>query len=337
MIFDQILTLNLLGSTAVFYAAARLYLLPRLGRLSPRSVLLPILLLHSLRHLGLMFLTRGAVNPGMPLEFAYPAATGDLITAILAFAAIPVVAGDRKGGRPLVQAFNTVGTLDLLLAISLATHRTHGARPRNALGAGGPRGSVRLAGSRQGQAGGRRRSGSGAGGRLRRRSVLRGSDSLHRARRLSVRTVEGTRSACRKTVIDCNNSAILGLDVPDPDHRPGHRFSSPIPSLAERLAADVPDARVVKAFNTIPAAVLGLEREELALYRVSVFPCSDDPQAKAVVKGLAEELGFVGVDSGGLERARLVEAVARRTWSGPRGRCAATRARSPWTCSIRRR
>jgi predicted dinucleotide-binding enzyme len=28
------------------------------------------------------------------------------------------------------------------------------------------------------------------------------------------------------------------------------------------------------------------------------------------VKGLAEELGFVGVDSGELERARLVEAVA---------------------------
>jgi predicted dinucleotide-binding enzyme len=28
------------------------------------------------------------------------------------------------------------------------------------------------------------------------------------------------------------------------------------------------------------------------------------------VKGLAEELGFVGVDSGELERARLVESVA---------------------------
>jgi hypothetical protein len=34
------------------------------------------------------------------------------------------------------------------------------------------------------------------------------------------------------------------------------------------------------------------------------------PQAKSVVCSLAEELGFVGVDSGELERAQLVEAVA---------------------------
>lgn len=54
--FDGILTVNLIGTTVVFYAASRIYLLPRLGQLSPRSVLLPILLLHSTRHLGLMFL-----------------------------------------------------------------------------------------------------------------------------------------------------------------------------------------------------------------------------------------------------------------------------------------
>ena len=56
----NILTLNLIATTLVFYVAARIYLLPQLGRLSPRAVLIPILLLHSLRHLGLMFLTRGA-------------------------------------------------------------------------------------------------------------------------------------------------------------------------------------------------------------------------------------------------------------------------------------
>jgi hypothetical protein len=58
-LFDRILTVNLIFSTLVFYTAARLYLLPRLGALTPRSILIPILLLHSLRHLGLMFLTRG--------------------------------------------------------------------------------------------------------------------------------------------------------------------------------------------------------------------------------------------------------------------------------------
>lgn len=69
-------------------------------------------------------------------------------------------------------------------------------------------------------------------------------------------------------------------------------------------------ARVVKAFNTIPARIIELDREKLAPHRVSVFLCSDDPHAKSAVKGLAEELGFVGVDSGDLECARLVEAVA---------------------------
>jgi predicted dinucleotide-binding enzyme len=112
-----------------------------------------------------------------------------------------------------------------------------------------------------------------------------------------------------KIVIDCNNSAILGLDVPDPENRPGLHFTTPIPSLAERLAADTPGARVVKAFNTMASQVIELDRDDLARRRVSVFLCSDDAQAKLVVKELAEELGFVGVDCGELERARLVEAV----------------------------
>jgi hypothetical protein len=112
-----------------------------------------------------------------------------------------------------------------------------------------------------------------------------------------------------KILIDCNNSAILGLDVPDPGNRPGIHFSTPVPSHAERLAADAPAARVVKAFNTMASQVIELNNDELARRRVSVFLCSDDAQAKSVVKGLAEELGFVGVDCGDLERAQLVESL----------------------------
>jgi len=120
-LLDWILTLNLVATTMVFYVAAKIYLLPRLDRLAPRSVLIPILLLHSLRHLGLMFLTRGATYPGLPREFAYPAALGDLITALLAFAAIFQVCRDWKQARPLVWIFNIFGTLDLISAIALAT------------------------------------------------------------------------------------------------------------------------------------------------------------------------------------------------------------------------
>jgi hypothetical protein len=77
--------------------------------------------LHSLRQLGLMFLTRGATYPGLPPQFAYPAAVGDFITAMLAFTAIPAVAKNLPVGKSLVWIFNIVGALDLVTAITLAT------------------------------------------------------------------------------------------------------------------------------------------------------------------------------------------------------------------------
>jgi hypothetical protein len=116
-----ILTVNLLFSTLIFWIAAKLYLLPRLQELRPKSVLLPILLLHGFRHLGLMFLAPGATYAGIAPQFAYPAAFGDLLAAILAVIAIPAVALNARGARLLVWAFNIEGTLDLIAAIALAT------------------------------------------------------------------------------------------------------------------------------------------------------------------------------------------------------------------------
>src|SRR5262245_59240344 len=80
----NILTVNLLFSTLIFWVAIRLYVLPRLAQLDPRAVLVPVLLLHAFRHLGLMFLAPGAIYEGMPRPFAYPAAFGDLLAAVLA-------------------------------------------------------------------------------------------------------------------------------------------------------------------------------------------------------------------------------------------------------------
>jgi hypothetical protein len=120
-LFDRILTVNLVVSTLVFYAAARVYVLPRLGDWSFRTIMPPILLLHSFRHLGLMFLTRGATYAGMPPQFAYPAALGDLLAAVLAFASLVAVVRKHRAQRPLVWAFNVEGTLDLMASIALAT------------------------------------------------------------------------------------------------------------------------------------------------------------------------------------------------------------------------
>ena len=117
----NILTVNVAFSTLVFWIAARIYVLPRIGQLAPRTILLPILLLHGLRHLGLMFLAPGATYPGIPPEFARPAAFGDLTAAVLAIVAIPAVAtGRTRAARVLVLLFNLEGSVDLLNAIVLA-------------------------------------------------------------------------------------------------------------------------------------------------------------------------------------------------------------------------
>ena len=117
----NILTVNLVFSTLVFWITAKLYVLPRLAALPARTVLQPILLLHALRHLGLMFLAPGAIYAGMPASFAYPAAFGDLLAALLALAALFALVRNSGAARVLVWIFNIEGTIDLITAITLAT------------------------------------------------------------------------------------------------------------------------------------------------------------------------------------------------------------------------
>lgn len=116
----NILTVNLLFSTLVFWIAAKLYVFPRLHQIQVRTVLLPILLLHSLRHLGLMFLAPGATYPGLASEFAKPAAFGDLLAAVLALLALWALVMNWSSARFLVWAFALEGTIDLISAITLA-------------------------------------------------------------------------------------------------------------------------------------------------------------------------------------------------------------------------
>ena len=121
IIFDRILAMNLVFSTVVFFIVAKIYLIPHLHQLSDRVLIQPILLFHSLRHLGLMFLSSGAVLNGMPSAFAIPAAIGDLITAILAVIALAAVRRQSPRKTALLWIFNVFGTLDLLYAVSMGT------------------------------------------------------------------------------------------------------------------------------------------------------------------------------------------------------------------------
>lgn len=84
-------------------------------------------------------------------------------------------------------------------------------------------------------------------------------------------------------------------------------------SVAEQIAAKTGSARVVPAFNTIPATLLQ-EPEDLLGDRPPAVPyCGDDDDAKAVAASLIRDAGFDPVDTGPLKSARLIEPFAMLT------------------------
>src|SRR5262249_51724080 len=90
------------------------YLWPQLRDKRRADALRPILVLHSFRFLGLIFLVPGVVSPDVPLAFAQPEAYGDLVAASLAL--LSLLALPRGAGFVLAWLFNIWGTVDLLNA-----------------------------------------------------------------------------------------------------------------------------------------------------------------------------------------------------------------------------
>jgi len=104
-----------------------------------------------------------------------------------------------------------------------------------------------------------------------------------------------------KVVVDITNplsADYMGLTL-------GHSSSA-----AEEIAKALPQARVVKAFNTLFAQVLDGGADFGQGRKASVFYAGDDAAAKQAVKALAESMGFAPVDAGGLKNARYLEPLA---------------------------
>jgi 8-hydroxy-5-deazaflavin:NADPH oxidoreductase len=80
-------------------------------------------------------------------------------------------------------------------------------------------------------------------------------------------------------------------------------------SGAEEVALRAPEARVVKAFNTVAAPVVA--QAAAAPGRLSLLYCGDHAAAKQLAAGLIVDAGFVPVDAGRLEAARDLEALGR--------------------------
>lgn len=78
-------------------------------------------------------------------------------------------------------------------------------------------------------------------------------------------------------------------------------------SAAEEIQKLAPQARVVKAFNTIFAQLLAPESRQGKT--LQVFVAGDDSAAKALVSELAESAGFEAVESGPLCNSRYLEPI----------------------------
>jgi len=100
-----------------------------------------------------------------------------------------------------------------------------------------------------------------------------------------------------KVLIDCTNPAKAW---PAMDHSAG--------SGAEKIARLVPDAKIVKAFNT--TGFENMESPKFSEGAATMFYAGDDADAKKVVHGLVKDLGFDAVDAGGLAQAQALEILA---------------------------
>jgi predicted dinucleotide-binding enzyme len=135
------------------------------------------------------------------------------------------------------------------------------------------------------------------------------ADAARQADAIIVATAYGDAVAALRSVGDLSGKVVIDITNPlTPDYMGltlGHSTSA-----AEEIARAVPQAEVVKAFNTVFAQVLAGGADFGNGQKVSVFYASDSERAKQTAKALAESLGFTTVDAGGLKNARYLEPLA---------------------------
>jgi len=111
----------------------------------------------------------------------------------------------------------------------------------------------------------------------------------------------GAANLAGKPVIDATNPI---ADAP-PQNGVLKFFTSLDDSLMERLQREFPDARLVKAFNSVGNG--RMVNPEFAGGKPSMFVCGNDEQAKKTVAGILEQFGWETVDMGKAEAARAIE------------------------------
>jgi predicted dinucleotide-binding enzyme len=114
---------------------------------------------------------------------------------------------------------------------------------------------------------------------------------------------------------DANLSGKLVIDTTNPiSNEPPEDgvlryFTQPNESLLERLQAAFPNARFVKAFNSVGNALM--VNPALPGGRPTMFYCGNDPEAKAVVARILDQFGWEAVDMGTAKAARAIEPLCQ--------------------------
>ena len=114
MTSERLFGVSIILSFVAWGIIAARYLWPALRNQPRATALRLLLLLHSVRFIGLAFLVPGVVSPDLPGGFSRPAAYGDLIAAILALLALATLRS--RLGIGVVWLFNLWGSADLLFA-----------------------------------------------------------------------------------------------------------------------------------------------------------------------------------------------------------------------------
>ncbi len=112
--------LQLVLSLIVYGLIAKWYVTPWLAEKPIQQALIPLILPHAFRHIGLTFFVPGVVAQPLPSFFATTVAYGDFVSGLLALLSLVALRGGWSLALPLVWLFNIVGTVDLLNALRQA-------------------------------------------------------------------------------------------------------------------------------------------------------------------------------------------------------------------------
>ncbi len=109
----------------------------------------------------------------------------------------------------------------------------------------------------------------------------------------------GPKNFAGKIVIDTTNALDFSRGMP-----PG-LFTGPNESLGERIQHELPQAKVVKCFNTVPNSRMINPGDKSA----EMLICGNDAEAKREIGLLLRQFGWAGpIDIGGIAESKWLEA-----------------------------